>query len=783
MDTEKETIINQLLSLPRSCTRSTPACCVEAAAKGLQLSEEADYPLGCAYAHMSLGECALLAERLGMKAAHADITDNRADYGTAGQTIAPEDGQTIVPDGGQAVTSDCEQTVAPEGGQAAAPEGGRPGDAYEELVIAKNIFTKYACTEGNMLVNLYLGEYCSEHAQLDGAEKAFNDALQTARSGRLTPLYGNVAIDSLCGIGDIRMAQSDYDAASLSYRDALTLCSIEGNDYKTAGVLHKIGQLERLRGNPGEALSLLERSAALSERNGDYRTASAATRTIAHIFYESSRYKEFLRRMELASEYADCAAKDEALNEIKSLRSFYVKENARVIANVEKHMKERLFERNHQLEEANWQLNTIYNIGQTITALLDIDDVLMTLYNELRVLMSVDGFFIAAYNHDYDVLEYQVLYENGRQFEFEPGERRETPMGDLAYWCVYNDGALVINDMKAEAAAFALTGRLIAPGSATATVAATVSAAVSATASATVSATATAAKSASLAAVPGAAGASLSVGIAGVTGAAATAVSDGITGASTDYASTMPAGYSGAVGSFGLTGSAVYTRLRTKGRFFGVLCVRSNNLRAYSDQQVKLLDAVSSYVSIALDNATMYQKLDDVSKTVEGLANHDVLTGIPNRRLLMELAPKAYANALRTNSKVAFLFMDLDSFKPINDKYGHQAGDEVLRIFKDRVLGLIRSSDIFARMGGDEFVVIMTDLKINSNAGTLARKIIRETAKPMTIRGDAIYIGVSIGISVYPDDSRDTDVLIVMADEAMYRIKRDTKNSFTFYNE
>ena len=238
-----------------------------------------------------------------------------------------------------------------------------------------------------------------------------------------------------------------------------------------------------------------------------------------------------------------------------------------------------------------------------------------------------------------------------------------------------------------------------------------------------------------------------------------------------------------AVNSLPERGSAIYTCLRTKGRLMGVMCVRSNEPHAYSSQLVKLLDAISSYVSIALDNAIIYQKLDEVSKKVAELANYDALTGIPNRRLLMELVQKAYANAMRSKSKVAFLFMDLDNFKHINDRYGHQAGDEVLKIFTDRVLALIRSTDIFARMGGDEFVVVMTDLKISSNAGTLARKIIREASKPIIIEKTENFIGVSIGVSIYPDDSADTDVLIVMADEAMYRVKREAKNNFTFYND
>jgi diguanylate cyclase (GGDEF)-like protein len=202
---------------------------------------------------------------------------------------------------------------------------------------------------------------------------------------------------------------------------------------------------------------------------------------------------------------------------------------------------------------------------------------------------------------------------------------------------------------------------------------------------------------------------------------------------------------------------------------------------AVKNEAENVLQCMQSYYNN--ENVRLASELEFVAKTVSELANHDTLTGIPNRRLLLELAPKAFANALRTNSKAAFLFMDLDSFKPINDKYGHQAGDAVLKEFVTRVLGQIRSSDIFARIGGDEFIIIMTDLKVVSHTGILAQKIIRETAKPFVIRGTENFVGVSIGISIFPDDSRDTDVLIVMADEAMYKVKYNSKNNYAYYKD
>ena len=707
---DREIIINRLLSFPRVCTRNAPGCRAETALKGLQLSEELDYQLGRAYAYLALGECALYDER--------DGASGRGVGGTtdaSGCTVGANDasGAVVRANDGAGIGDDTGNSASKGTGIGDAAGTGATG-AYEQILKAKDIFSGLGDEEGCMLANLALGAYLSDHSLYPGAEAAFNEAMNAAAGDIDAKLYGNVMIDALCGVGSIRVAQLNNSDARFYYNKALGHCREKRNESKYAGVMYKLGILEFICGNEDDAMRLLTQSLDFAMRCGENRTAASASRALSRIYFESGRYEEYEHFTELASRHAFDAAKDEAGNEIKNLRSFYVKENARIIANAEQHLRERMLERNLQLEEANWQLNTIYNIGQSITALLDIGEVLRTLYTELLALMQLDSFFIAAYNEYNNTLEYQILYEDGQEASFETARDRLAPAGDLAYWCVYNDDTLVINDYENEKPAYDKAAANIASGGR-------------------------------------------------VFGEAA--------GAEQDYAEY--AGYN----------SAVYTCLRTKGKLFGVLCVRSRLTNAYSMHQVKLLDAVSSYVSIALDNATIYQKLDEVSRKVAELANHDTLTGIPNRRLLMELVAKAYAGALRSHSKVAFLFMDLDNFKPINDRYGHQAGDDVLKIFRDRVMGLIRSTDIFARMGGDEFVVVMTDLKISLNAGTLARKIIREVSKPIIINNAPNSIGVSIGISIYPDDSKDTDVLIVMADEAMYRVKRDFKNNFTFFNE
>ena len=662
---DKETIISRLLSFPRSGTRNAITCSIETATKGLQLSGEIGYQTGCAYAYLALGECALYSARDGAKSGGATY-------------------------------------------------------AYEQFDKAKEIFSITGDQDGCMLANLYHAVCLHDLMRFSEAEAAYSETLRAAASDSVARLNGNVMIDAICGLGAIRAAQSRHGEARQYFNKALEQCAQKRNESKYAEVMYRLGSYEFICGNNSEAMQLLLRALDFATRDGEHRTAASASGTLSRLYFDSGHIKEYEHYAELSSRHSCEAARDEAGAEIKSLRSYYVKENARIIANAEQHLKERMLERNIQLEEANWQLNTIYNIGQSITALLDIGEVLRTLYTELLALMRVDSFFIAAYNRDSNSLEYQILYEDGREIEFCAEMDKTIPAGDFAYWCVYNDDTLVIDDINNKEIVYSKTQVCLASHS-----------------------------------------------------------NGGYTGTGSPDGGTLHP----MVTNASLYGSAVYTCLRTKGKLFGILCVRSKMPNTYTSHQVKLLDAVSAYVSIALDNATIYQKLDEVSKRVAELANHDTLTGIPNRRLLMELVSKAYAGALRTNSKVAFLFMDLDNFKPINDKYGHQAGDEVLKVFRDRVLGLIRSTDIFARMGGDEFVVVMTDLKISLNAGTLARKIIREVAKPIIINNANNFIGVSIGISIYPDDSRDTDVLIVMADEAMYRVKREYKNNFTFFNE
>lgn len=163
------------------------------------------------------------------------------------------------------------------------------------------------------------------------------------------------------------------------------------------------------------------------------------------------------------------------------------------------------------------------------------------------------------------------------------------------------------------------------------------------------------------------------------------------------------------------------------------------------------------------------------------LVNYDALTGIYNRRYLTEQLGKEIRQAQRNRSKFALMVMDVDSFKSINDMYGHNAGDEVLRRVSERLTDTVRQSDYAGRWGGDEFLVLQPDIHHKEDADRLAQRIIDAVGMSVNWDGEDIPVHLSIGISVFPDDSTDSQGLVRCADEAMYKVKQRGGNSFAFY--
>lgn len=183
------------------------------------------------------------------------------------------------------------------------------------------------------------------------------------------------------------------------------------------------------------------------------------------------------------------------------------------------------------------------------------------------------------------------------------------------------------------------------------------------------------------------------------------------------------------------------------------------------------------YVSITKDITDITQK----QKEIEHLAYYDKLTGLINRSSFLNSLDKLIAQKSRKEEKFALIYIDLDNFKEINDTIGHEIGDRVLKYFSQRVQNCLRKEDIVARIGGDEFAIIIPDIETPEDALNVARKIIDNFKDPFKIGNKELSIGVSMGITIFPDDGIENKNLIAAADLAMNKAKEDGKNCFAFF--
>jgi len=163
------------------------------------------------------------------------------------------------------------------------------------------------------------------------------------------------------------------------------------------------------------------------------------------------------------------------------------------------------------------------------------------------------------------------------------------------------------------------------------------------------------------------------------------------------------------------------------------------------------------------------------------LAHHDILTDLPNRTLLIDRLNQAIALAQRHGDQVGVLFLDLDRFKPINDSLGHAIGDKLLQEVSRRLVATVRRSDTVSRHGGDEFVVLLPEVRHFTNAARHAETIHKALSAPHAIANHDLRVSVSIGISMSPNDGEDAETLIKCADAAMYRAKEIGRNAYRFF--
>lgn len=208
-------------------------------------------------------------------------------------------------------------------------------------------------------------------------------------------------------------------------------------------------------------------------------------------------------------------------------------------------------------------------------------------------------------------------------------------------------------------------------------------------------------------------------------------------------------------------------------------CHGPNEERWFQLKVTRFRDDGPTRIVVAHENITARRKSEE---RIEYLATHDSLTGLPNRNLLEDRAQQVFEHSERTGLGVALLFLDLDNFKYLNDAYGHAVGDHVLVAVARELGNMVRAGDTIARLGGDELVILLTDLSNTAiDTDRVAHAITQRFASPLPLDDRDITVTASIGISVYPDDGRSLEELLKNADAAMYRAKSAGRSGYQFY--
>lgn len=225
----------------------------------------------------------------------------------------------------------------------------------------------------------------------------------------------------------------------------------------------------------------------------------------------------------------------------------------------------------------------------------------------------------------------------------------------------------------------------------------------------------------------------------------------------------------------------LWQTLHEKGRWIGEVWNRRKNGEIYPEWlNISAVKSQAGHVTHYVAAFSDISVLKEREERLQQLAHFDGLTGLANRLLFRDRFEQSIAQAKRSGHKVALLYIDLDNFKPVNDQYGHGMGDHVLQVVSQRFGSLIRAVDTASRLGGDEFGIIMHEIKAVSDAAVVAEKLVNNISKPVIDGGVEILLGCSIGISVYPDHALEIDSLIKLADAAMYDAKAKGKNQYAF---
>lgn len=198
---------------------------------------------------------------------------------------------------------------------------------------------------------------------------------------------------------------------------------------------------------------------------------------------------------------------------------------------------------------------------------------------------------------------------------------------------------------------------------------------------------------------------------------------------------------------------------------------------AFDEETIELVSLFASHLGVLFERAKLEQEIEEQKRLMEYLSNHDPLTGLANRRLFEDMGNKLLSLAARQGKSVSVMFMDLANFKHVNDIFGHNFGDEVLRLIGARLEKVVRQGDLVARFGGDEFVLVIYDCN-EECAQKLAERIIEVVEEPLKVDEQSMRISAHIGVASYPKDGEDLNHLVRLADVAMYNAKRNNVRVF-----
>lgn len=228
--------------------------------------------------------------------------------------------------------------------------------------------------------------------------------------------------------------------------------------------------------------------------------------------------------------------------------------------------------------------------------------------------------------------------------------------------------------------------------------------------------------------------------------------------------------------------AAMWRTINVRGHWRGEIWNRRKNGEIYAE--MLNIDAIHDDKGGISHYIGVFGDISDIKATerrLETMANYDRLTGLPNRGLLVDRLGQSIARAERSGIRLAVGFLDLDGFKPVNDTWGHEVGDHLLVQVAERLGNAVRAGDTVARIGGDEFVLLIDELKDSNEIPRTMERVLASIAKPYTVDGNAMSVTASIGVAVYPHDGNNPRVLLANADHAMYEAKAAGRNVYRTY--